>query len=801
MDAINIYAGMNQDVDPKFQEKGTYRFALNAVVEDTSPAEVSVSNELGNTLCANIPYTIIGHILIEDGKFIIFSTDNTDSEIGIFDPHSCSYSTLINTPCLNFNTAHQVKGLFKIIKGCERVIYFTDAYNNYRRINIDSLTSYRLDTGDWDCRRFDYSISSSVPKIEISNVSDGGGLLKIGAYQFSARYLDSDLNPTNFFHVTRPVLIYDEALGSFYDGIDGAINIIASADESGARPLTSKSINLSLENLDQAFSYVQLAVLISANTSGQISESYTLAPLAITGTEVPYLFTGINSFEPIQIDVQDVVIDSPVLERVVAHEQSGGRLYVANLESDFYDYAEFQRSANNITSEFVTSDVIVESTTTLGNSKNPLTTFYKQSFASDEVYAVAIQYIFANGTFSPLFHVPGREADLIDRVVLTYDPLNLDMQHLPSATSYEYWQIYNSAYATGKLGYFESRQDYPSTLDCDNVRIFPTGKVRYHKTPSRRLVELYRDGEITLIGLEFANITYPSTDVVGHRFYVARRTEANSSTLDMGVISGYFTAGSGGNTNNLIFKTLDEGDIPIEYGNFLSPKTLASRYLNGSYFEMVARYENVPSSLKQGEYDRDGGGELRYRAKVMDFNINFTLPQDLYMPYTESIFVSARSQQAPTGDFIYKLTNESYFNKVNAYAFVHSLNDYDFDARHYLAVNKRLLFDYPMFTLLNYVPIESNFRTLTDSQEYYGGDIFISNFRVVDLADIDEQGNNRILYGSMYDNIYVESQINYELRYPGNDCDLAYSPTNDTHTGTLIEYLRDKSADQVSSDV
>ncbi len=40
-------SGINQDVLPKFQPKGTYRYALNAVQETVDGDQVAVSNERG----------------------------------------------------------------------------------------------------------------------------------------------------------------------------------------------------------------------------------------------------------------------------------------------------------------------------------------------------------------------------------------------------------------------------------------------------------------------------------------------------------------------------------------------------------------------------------------------------------------------------------------------------------------------------------------------------------------------------------------------------------------------------------
>jgi hypothetical protein len=44
--------GLSQDIHPKFQPEGSYRYALNAVLETNDGNIGAISNELGNTYCA-----------------------------------------------------------------------------------------------------------------------------------------------------------------------------------------------------------------------------------------------------------------------------------------------------------------------------------------------------------------------------------------------------------------------------------------------------------------------------------------------------------------------------------------------------------------------------------------------------------------------------------------------------------------------------------------------------------------------------------------------------------------------------
>jgi hypothetical protein len=84
---------------------------------------------------------------------------------------------------------------------------------------------------------------------------------------------------------------------------------------------------------------------------------------------------------------------------------------------------------------------------------------------------------------------------------------------------------------------------YPSTLDCNGEPVFGDlagQKIRHHKLPSRALAPLTEEvnGELVSnnLALEFNNITYPNSDIVGHFFVRAARTDGNKTVLDNAVM-------------------------------------------------------------------------------------------------------------------------------------------------------------------------------------------------------------------------------------------------------------------------
>ena len=132
------FKGMITDSSPLDQPKGSYTMAWNAMNEASDGENNFLSNEQSNEICGNIPtgYSPIGDVYISDGDTVIFSTNGTNSEIGIIDSQ-CQYVSYVNTTDsvtqdLNFRIDKQIDATFRVRRGCERVIYFTDGVNPVR---------------------------------------------------------------------------------------------------------------------------------------------------------------------------------------------------------------------------------------------------------------------------------------------------------------------------------------------------------------------------------------------------------------------------------------------------------------------------------------------------------------------------------------------------------------------------------------------------------------------------------------------------------------------------------------------
>ena len=100
INSVNAFnKGMIKDLNDAFVGEGLWTHARNAV-NNSHLGEMGVlGNEQSNLFCAAAPYDIIGVLDIEPGEWLIFSTNDTDSEIGILQEVECKYTKLANNRC------------------------------------------------------------------------------------------------------------------------------------------------------------------------------------------------------------------------------------------------------------------------------------------------------------------------------------------------------------------------------------------------------------------------------------------------------------------------------------------------------------------------------------------------------------------------------------------------------------------------------------------------------------------------------------------------------------------------------
>ena len=130
--------GMQKDTTDVYVPDGVWFNAINAINNAHNGELGAIGNEQSNLECSTFPYTVIGIIHKTQTEWVIFSTDNVNSEIGIFDEADCSYRTLVNDSCLNFSTFNLITGAVKENYDCSYSVYWQDNLNPDRVMNLDS---------------------------------------------------------------------------------------------------------------------------------------------------------------------------------------------------------------------------------------------------------------------------------------------------------------------------------------------------------------------------------------------------------------------------------------------------------------------------------------------------------------------------------------------------------------------------------------------------------------------------------------------------------------------------------------
>jgi len=143
--------GLQKDLNDSAIPQGAWVHSRNATPVSSTGDLTTLGNEPSNLQCLfqAVPYTVIGVVYIIDSSWVIFSTDNTNSEIGIFNDDTCTYTPYLtpqynsalgisqtNTSCLNFNTDNLISGVCKQQFDCSYQVYFADGNNPDRTLNL-----------------------------------------------------------------------------------------------------------------------------------------------------------------------------------------------------------------------------------------------------------------------------------------------------------------------------------------------------------------------------------------------------------------------------------------------------------------------------------------------------------------------------------------------------------------------------------------------------------------------------------------------------------------------------------------
>ena len=535
--------GLIKDFNDSFVPEGVWTNAINAVTNSHLGEIGVISNEPSNVFCVTVPYTIIGLVRRTSDTWVVFSTNNVLSEIGIFTESDCSYKKVVRDTCLGFNTRYLITGFIQYNFDCTYSVFWADGLNPDRTMNLDNVP-YQITgfTGtancpipiyntclDCDAIRLNYLVNP--PCITIKKSISPGNLLN-GSYQAFVAYTVNGERVTNYLTPSNVVGIWNHI------GAGGGLELI-------------------ITNLDTRFEEYELIIVSTVN-------SQTVArKIGVYSTDQSAISIDNYSEALPSVPLNVLPLVTPIYEKSDKMFQINGYLLRSGVYTK-YDF-NYQPLANNIVTYWQ-------------EVKYPADYYYKQSpvntsYLRDEQYAFFIRWIYNDGDKSASYHIPGRAAFLTD--LATLPNANQDVLFNKNKT----WQVYNTATVTnnnvnitiggggvvtreGLMGYWESTERYPN----NNPQVWGPlcgEPIRHHKFPDNGLSHIHDQGgsNIYILGVRFDNIVHPLdnqgnpiSNIIGYEILRGSR-EGNKTIIAKGLLN-----------NMREYKNAD--NVPVLYQNY-----------------------------------------------------------------------------------------------------------------------------------------------------------------------------------------------------------------------------------------
>ncbi len=522
----NPQKGLVYDLDPTMVSKDIYTYARNCNLSTHQGNLQFLTNEPSTQFCTSLSYDPIGFIKILNNRWIIFSTNNFNSEIGIFNENDCTYTKLINDRCLNFNTSFLIRGTFKEGFDCAETIYWTDSGRNPRRkLKLNDIP-YKFITKDDACntkeftKELDCDALLITPKLTVPciNVRLGaGGNLKNGTYQFGIAYTINQQRVSEFYSITNP-----EAIWSHQN--------------------FGQSLVVEIDNLDREFDEFELVMIFTQESTTTVKRIGYFAT-----SNKKHNISSSDKSEYIPLSLEEIITKRPyyyAADDVVSNDQ-----YILWSGVTSRPELNYQSTAMKIRTKWVMYEVPVDYYSKGGNKKG----YYRA-----EVYTFAIQWLFDTGEWSSAFHIPGRKAlDTETNIATGKDVYENDVKNCETDISIKNFEVYDTSLnpktingtvvcderviKEGEMSYWESTDVY-----ADNVIQFGEDActpIRHPKFPDECHAPRYKKGGgfVNILGVKFENIQHPKdengneiTSIVGYRIVRGDR-KGNRSIISKGV--------------------------------------------------------------------------------------------------------------------------------------------------------------------------------------------------------------------------------------------------------------------------
>lgn len=561
-------SNLNEDNKGFGKRPNEWTQARNAVNNTVVGDIGDISNEAANYLAVEVPYTIIGRIHVGADAWAVFSTNNVDSEIGLFKEEQRSYKTIVNSTLLNFNTDNLIKGIGRTAHDCGRQLYWDDGVNPTRVLDIDDVPWKQSCTDDNGCK---VCVDTGILDIERLRLSPliGNLSFRVAEGNSSGQILNGS------YYVVGAYLIEGQRITDY--SLPSNVQALFHHDN------MASSLDIFVEEADPDFDEFELVLVQFANynTVAKRVGVYSTRQRKIT------LDTIDEHWE--DVDPSLILINNAIPEKSNGVYRNGEyALRVGPVDKFDFNY---QPLANQIETQWVSIEYNADYYRKGGSNTG---------YMRDEIYSFFLRWVWNTGDKSRSFHIPGRamqtNLSIDGNLVGDNSPVVTSDDLLPGEDAV-YWKVYNTAtidttfipsspgvddtgdggriIARGKMGYWESTEKY----DDDKPQIWNTksdpnwggkgnpvydlcGKhIRHHKFPANDLqntnipditnslrypanhYDPIDGSKIRVMGVQFSNIKPPLDNegnviegIVGYEILRGSR-EGNKTVLAKGMVN------------------------------------------------------------------------------------------------------------------------------------------------------------------------------------------------------------------------------------------------------------------------
>lgn len=515
--------GLNRDFNPLNQPENSYRHALNGVI---SKELGSIISEEGNIKVTSIPFNIVGKQFIDNNRIILFLTDETNSEIGLFDGNQ--YKTLFSDTALNFSKDFPIDTVFD---SSDNSVYFTDNSNPVRKIEVEKTYS------SVDELNIFFS-SATFPTLTVNTISQSGGSLKSGEYTIFIKLFIGDSVASDYIQLSEKS-VFDNKIkkGAFFFSTDSL--------------LSNNRIDITISNIDTTvFDSYELVVV--RRTEGVVDSPRVFGTFQANQQTRNHLITSIENKSTKALD--EIVIDPIQITKSKSIDILQNKLWLANYETHKEDIG-YQKFANNIKVHLVTKDIPFANggnDTSFDEAFRSVNRSFtiaskNKTYKSGDVYAFYISFVLKSGKETVKYFISGQPVTENDASITNTNILT----NAPGAKQFHFDPGKNS---TTGMGYWENQDEfYPDGEDWKIFDVDTSGnpveigtlegqKVRYHQFPlpsTYMFSNTYHNATYKVSGIELRDVKIPDSmlsDIIGIKIYRADKKDTDKTVLAQSIM-------------------------------------------------------------------------------------------------------------------------------------------------------------------------------------------------------------------------------------------------------------------------